>query len=107
MRISDWSSDVCSSDLAGSLAVLLRRKERIEDAAEDLGRYPAAGIGNRSEERRVGTECVSTCRYRWAPYNLKKKKTPTTQSRKSTPNPASQPRPILTSTKLQQELRRS
>src|SRR3546814_7497004 len=50
MRISDWSSDVCSSDLAGSLAVLLRRKERIEDAAEDLGRYPAAGIGNREHD---------------------------------------------------------
>src|SRR3546814_5596905 len=35
---------------AGSLAVLLRRKERIEDAAEDLGRYPAAGIGNREHD---------------------------------------------------------
>src|SRR3546814_17322112 len=28
----------------------------------------AQGSG-RSEERRVGTECVSTCRYRWSPYN--------------------------------------
>src|SRR3546814_10785192 len=27
----------------------------------------------RSEERRVGKECVSTCRSRWSPYNLKKK----------------------------------
>src|SRR3546814_13917627 len=30
--------------------------------------------GCRSEERRVGKECVSTCRTRWAPYNKKKKK---------------------------------
>src|SRR3546814_12146440 len=29
--------------------------------------------GGRSEERRVGKECVSTCRARWAPYNIKKK----------------------------------
>src|SRR3546814_12967464 len=29
----------------------------------------------RSEERRVGKECVSTCRYRWSPYHEKKKKT--------------------------------
>src|SRR3546814_15383327 len=28
----------------------------------------------RSEERRVGKECVSSCRYRWSPYNKKKKK---------------------------------
>src|SRR3546814_11840985 len=27
----------------------------------------------RSEERRVGKECVSTCRSRWSPYNKKKK----------------------------------
>src|SRR3546814_12354584 len=27
----------------------------------------------RSEERRVGTECVSTCRSRWSPYHSKKK----------------------------------
>src|SRR3546814_14215088 len=30
---------------------------------------------NRSEERRVGKECVSTCRSRWSPYHEKKKKT--------------------------------
>src|SRR3546814_19675192 len=28
----------------------------------------------RSEERRVGKECVSTCRSRWSPYHSKKKK---------------------------------
>src|SRR3546814_17002845 len=26
-------------------------------------------LGNRSEERRVGKECVSTCRSRWSPYH--------------------------------------
>src|SRR3546814_17320802 len=30
----------------------------------------------RSEERRVGKECVSTCRSRWSPYHYKKKNTP-------------------------------
>src|SRR3546814_16692234 len=30
---------------------------------------------NRSEERRCGNACVSTCRFRWAPFNTKKKKT--------------------------------
>src|SRR3546814_19281010 len=29
----------------------------------------------RSEERRVGTECVGTCRFRWSPYDEKKNKT--------------------------------
>src|SRR3546814_12202465 len=33
-----------------------------------------ADLNNRSEERRVGKECVSTCRSRWAPYHSKKKK---------------------------------
>src|SRR3546814_13520477 len=31
-------------------------------------------VGQRSEERRVGKECVSTCRSRWSPYHSKKKK---------------------------------
>src|SRR3546814_14662399 len=35
----------------------------------------ATVAGVRSEERRVGKECVSTCRSRWAPYNYKKKTT--------------------------------
>src|SRR3546814_16267057 len=34
-------------------------------------------IDGRSEERRVGNECVSTCRSRWSPYHEKKKKTDT------------------------------
>src|SRR3546814_1887349 len=66
MRISDWSSDVCSSDLLGEI--------------RGLDDHPAAGAAPwrvglarpqapeqvyRSEERRVGKECVSTCRSRW------------------------------------------
>src|SRR3546814_5931217 len=74
MRISDWSSDVCSSDLrrahggagrcvhAGSRCFL----DHLLVAA--LERAVA-----RSEERRVGKECVSTCRSRWSPYHSKKK----------------------------------
>src|SRR3546814_11094390 len=34
---------------------------------------PPAKSANRSEERRVGKECVSTCRSRWSPYHYKKK----------------------------------
>src|SRR3546814_2667339 len=60
MRISDWSSDVCSSDL---LVV-----ESTEWLSPHLVRVVAGGSG-RSEERRVGTECVSTCRSRWSPYH--------------------------------------
>src|SRR3546814_1897760 len=62
MRISDWSSDVCSSDLrcAGT-----HRHSR-----QGWRRLPGfARRRNRSEERRVGKECVSTCRSRWSPYH--------------------------------------
>src|SRR3546814_8710250 len=83
MRISDWSSDVCSSDLriassrSGSwhdhdlthlgrhgagAAILASRSERSIRYHEDHGHL-------RSEERRVGKECVSTCRSRWSPYH--------------------------------------
>src|SRR3546814_11978926 len=101
MRISDWSSDVCSSDL-GSRCIGLYRRRAAEGAGETHTRYgrkplqrlqPAAkgacgskiGLagaqgnrarqGDRSEARRVGKECVSTCRYRWSPYHNKKTKT--------------------------------
>src|SRR3546814_12732433 len=40
------------------------------DQAEPIARMAAI----RSEERRVGKECVSTCRYRWSPYASNKKK---------------------------------
>src|SRR3546814_5910759 len=68
MRISDWSSDVCSSDLVCA-AALSRRSACSDAAARGLifhhrFRHPA-----RSEERRVGKECVSTCRSRWSPYH--------------------------------------
>src|SRR3546814_19892632 len=117
MRISDWSSDVCSSDLArrvgerdgpalgvtvgllaagggGGIAVerlahlgaLLvghdpegevdvadaDRRAGAGDPVLDLVSHGAAGHGERdrerSEERRVGKECVRTCRSRWSPY---------------------------------------
>src|SRR3546814_1038045 len=105
MRISDWSSDVCSSDLGGHprIAILGLLEARLQQA--DLmilgglneGTWPALpspdpwlapkirhelglpslerriglsahDLANRSEERRVGNECVSTCRSRWSPY---------------------------------------
>src|SRR3546814_8512976 len=86
MRISDWSSDVCSSDLAilsnekfrgvrltieGSKLGLQTHNPEHEEAEEDLEVSYDGGpveIG-RSEERRVGKECVSTCRSRWSPYH--------------------------------------
>src|SRR3546814_5072069 len=88
MRISDWSSDVCSSDLLADvlrrahledgiawsrIAVLVRSgRNTIPALRRSLG---AAGVPvevasddtPRSEERRVGKECVSTCRSRWSP----------------------------------------
>src|SRR3546814_17497553 len=38
-----------------------------------VGNFYPDHLGDRSEERRVGKECVSTCRYRWSPYPYKKK----------------------------------
>src|SRR3546814_18077759 len=99
MRISDWSSDVCSSDLAvsaprvswsgGELLLSNRIERRIERELAARGwnvrrvaqSFAFAGVhglkrhdktwhgGARSEERRVGKECVSTCRFRWSPYH--------------------------------------
>src|SRR3546814_6062242 len=78
MRISDWSSDVCSSDL--SLTSVRRSgsflghgpghplQEQRRPAAA-LPSAPCLSEGERSEERRVGKECVSTCRSRWSPYH--------------------------------------
>src|SRR3546814_8939214 len=62
MRISDWSSDVCSSDLVEEQMVALG--EAGIDRALDR-----RAVRDRSEERRVGKECVSTCRSRWSPYH--------------------------------------
>src|SRR3546814_13749881 len=109
MRISDWSSDVCSSDLqeqtdasfqppletgggdqplgegSGFAAGLTLAGADLDAglvasgllATGTLGGVEASGFGLlalddsftfRSEERRVGKECVSTCRSRWSPY---------------------------------------
>src|SRR3546814_2704013 len=61
MRISDWSSDVCSSDP-------LKVAFFIIASANPFPRSSASPDW-RSEERRVGKECVSTCRSRWSPYH--------------------------------------
>src|SRR3546814_13217505 len=82
MRISDWSSDVCSSDLCRSpvqrwpIPAWLRhgkgrRWKPLTGASSSEISHGARG--RRSEERRVGKECVSTCRSRWSPYHSKKK----------------------------------
>src|SRR3546814_17138227 len=98
MRISDWSSDVCSSDLNQSAVTIRVFQGEREMAADNklLGQFDLVGIppaprgvpqievtfdidangivsvhakDKRSEERRVGKECVSTCRSRWSPYH--------------------------------------
>src|SRR3546814_5050825 len=72
MRISDWSSDVCSSDLSIMTPIL---GDLPNVALIDPLDYPhfVRLLGEsdlvRSEERRVGKECVSTCRSRWSPYH--------------------------------------
>src|SRR3546814_5279141 len=84
MRISDWSSDVCSSDLIPKtrappdegrisscstqppfLQIFFDLRRNDDDCHQPLLRCLIA----RSEERRVGKECVSTCRSRWSPYH--------------------------------------
>src|SRR3546814_12585857 len=98
MRISDWSSDVCSSDLrfifvnspgsptgwtmdrdqqraildfARANGIWIIADEVYARIVYDRKAAPSfleiAEPDDRSEERRVGTECVSTCRYRWSP----------------------------------------
>src|SRR3546814_14818155 len=104
MRISDWSSDVCSSDLVAAavrarMLGLVGRHALVAPAPFTVvQQYPArigidavtpapfvetgaeAGFGqvrarqagaghHRPEERRVGKECVSTCRSRWSPFH--------------------------------------
>src|SRR3546814_20193865 len=64
----------------------LSRSEVGSGAAEPAqhGRsVSGAGGRYRSEERRVGEECVSTCRSRWSPYHEKKKKKRTTRMYKN------------------------
>src|SRR3546814_18657255 len=85
MRISDWSSDVCSSDLdhrhggRAAVAMIVGRDPDSLDAAavsraaiESLAENFSDGVvAPRSEERRVGKECVSTGRSGWSPLPLK------------------------------------
>src|SRR3546814_8472893 len=72
LRISDWSSDVCSSDLIAT--DVAARGIDVNDVThvinyslpDELENYThRSGRTARSEERRVGKECVSTCRSRW------------------------------------------
>src|SRR3546814_5811628 len=68
MRISDWSSDVCSSDL--QIVAVEQFTGQAAGAHSLDGIEATGGVGqDRSEERRVGKECVSTCRSRWSPYH--------------------------------------
>src|SRR3546814_2947434 len=83
MRISDWSSDVCSSDLYRDSPArpetvgLLDDEWRVaynriiaaldEQIAVADKKHSSSAWTGRSEERRVGKECVSTCRSRWSP----------------------------------------
>src|SRR3546814_15096717 len=104
MRISDWSSDVCSSDLdrnpifvatifvvvivdivcisQGRTALIAALLNKQNEVVDKLLAIPGISINGkvhskhqvvlsraRSEERRVGKECVSTCRSRWSPYH--------------------------------------
>src|SRR3546814_2113898 len=83
MRISDWSSDVCSSDLPStkvmwisscgvSLFIVQKLCLTPLNAISTVAFSMLAPTGStlpRSEERRVGKECVSTCRSRWSPYH--------------------------------------
>src|SRR3546814_4073083 len=86
MRISDWSSDVCSSDLTlpgnnfTARTVHCYRRPTVpagrcsEVFSKELresrrGAMSVSADHTRSEERRVGKECVSTCRSRWSPYH--------------------------------------
>src|SRR3546814_20463254 len=100
MRISDWSSDVCASDLltdSAAVAFMIHELAEFRTAANinriaveycvspqffdglpgDLQhvfnawarQHAQYEVQTRSEERRVGKECVSTCRSRWCPYH--------------------------------------
>src|SRR3546814_3189681 len=86
LRISDWSSDVCSSDLQSSsfwiqtwhsLSIGYKECHVCIQKEEDWWEFGWKADADkmeirhreRSEERRVGKECVSTCRSRCSPYH--------------------------------------
>src|SRR3546814_18257803 len=87
MRISDWSSDVCSSDLVLRLRAQQDGEQWVTGGvsnsavSQTYGKWMVrlrAGVSDeisyhvRSAERRVGKECVRTCRSRWSPYHQQK-----------------------------------
>src|SRR3546814_18632512 len=90
--MSDWSSDVCSSDLGGDQRESAAREQRRRKSRFAAAPFchsvlvhcfsPASpGIAkhsqtSRSEVRRVGKECVSTCRSRWSPFHQTTTSTP-------------------------------
>src|SRR3546814_20253244 len=97
MRISDWSSDVCSSDLCAQCSPFLRAvlvgsssprspyavskrlpcdigPEMAGTSSHQACGSAASSRWNKTEERRGGKECVRTCRSRWAPDHYKKKR---------------------------------
>src|SRR3546814_15947495 len=99
MRISDWSSDVCSSDLfvrfnkIGQIIQMIMKFFHVFRQVDLIQEVPIRFYGQqsmlekcvrvfvssrcdqillftfRSEERRAGKECVSTCSSRWSPYH--------------------------------------
>src|SRR3546814_16451824 len=99
MRISDWSSDVCSSDLSGQDQHRPLDEQAAPSAGAVVGGHGDHGVASssshcsktslhrtashrfsrssatasRSEERRFGQACVSTCRSRLSPYHLQNK----------------------------------
>src|SRR3546814_13108549 len=97
MRISDWSSDVCSSDLEHEMAHMTAGGSYASQPSfrfvrgPDGGFYavsgevridtspvpgnPEATLRKRSSERRVGQACVSTCRSRWSPLHSQQPQT--------------------------------
>src|SRR3546814_11116140 len=84
MRISDWSSDVCSSDLPCRSRRRASRQGWWAPPPSGSSRPCRRSPMPRSEERRVGKECVSTCRSRWSPYHSKKTKTKSNEERRYT-----------------------
>src|SRR3546814_18314563 len=56
------------------VAIAIDRFEQVVDWRVAALERQWAGLRSRSEERRVGKECVSTCRSRWSPYPYKKRK---------------------------------
>src|SRR3546814_11686483 len=108
MRISDWSSDVCSSDLHAAhrrdvFGRLRKSVQRPQPGAARQLRVQFAGLrpqdiavlsghdrvdggveAVRSEERRVGEACVSPCISRWSPDHTKTKNTTYPRSQETT-----------------------